>query len=226
MLLGVFTPEEFVSELRSAQISEEAIRGLSQDVNELVFKRLQNLERIPQPVQAPIAPVTQPPPPVYVPPTYTHPAPPTNLPTMPAMRTMAQDMQAAQGRVVNPPAPRPVQQPIAPPVAAPPASWQPTPALSFQTASIPNTGFTYGPTAASPVVPTTPTAPIPLPPSHPPIMRPPMPPGFPSREIPLAPAPPPIAPAAFPQVPPAPYASTPSPIVKEYGVDPYREMPQ
>ena len=42
MLLGVSTPEEFVQDLRAAGITEDSIQGLTTDVNERVFKRLQN----------------------------------------------------------------------------------------------------------------------------------------------------------------------------------------
>ncbi len=44
MLLGVNTPEDFVQDLKEANIPPDTIRGLTNDVNEQVFKKLQQTE--------------------------------------------------------------------------------------------------------------------------------------------------------------------------------------
>jgi len=45
MLLGVYTPDEFVHELRKGGVDDTTIRGLATDVNEQVFKRLREQEK-------------------------------------------------------------------------------------------------------------------------------------------------------------------------------------
>lgn len=225
MLLGVYTPEEFVQELRAAGIPEASIQGLAQDVNERVFKRLQSAERVSTPPAIPTAPPPRPvpPPPAIfaapVPPPAP-PMPPVPMPAPPvaphpAVRTMAQDMQLAKegGFPPHPQAPQPV-------------SWMPsTQARTFQTSSVPSTG--------APLMPTPPIPP-PVPPMHavpPPLPVPPVPPAPP---IPPMPRPMPPAPPNLPGQVPTPPVHAPSsgvsfnppPIVKEYSVDPYRETPQ
>lgn len=107
MLLGVYTPDEFVQELRDAHIAEETIRGLTTDVNERVFKKLQGAERNPPPppVSAPI------PPPIPLSPKPAAPAPFISTP-------MAKPFSPS-------PAPKPVPAPLpaAPvaPIYVPPA---------------------------------------------------------------------------------------------------------
>lgn len=44
MLLGVNTPEDFVQDLKEANIPLDTIRGLTNDINEQVFKKLQQTE--------------------------------------------------------------------------------------------------------------------------------------------------------------------------------------
>ena len=79
----------------------------------------------------------------------------------------------------------------------PPVTWPTSPARSFQTASVPSTGFPQ--------------------PSQQHIV---------SFSPPPAPAQP-VAPAA-PSIPPPPrtFTQPSTPIVKEYGTDPYRERPE
>ncbi|KND51519.1 MAG: phage Tail Collar [Parcubacteria bacterium C7867-007] len=286
MLLGVYTPDEFIQELREAGISEPSIQGITADVNERVFKRLQNAERsyvAPVPVQpAPVTPIQVPvqtqavppapvtPPVVPIQPVPAAPVVPISMPTpfgpvpksmpsvlpqvtaplpppvpMPvpppepvvpayvapevqqqAVRTMAHDMQMMKEAAEHP---HPVHhEPV--PVHAnstPPAiSWQPnSPARSFQTSSVPNT-------LAAPSIHPAPTVPVPPMPAAPPI---------PSAPAPVHPLPPsaapvphnlPTQPAAYPWqqqqtvTPPTMPQANGIPIVKEYGVDPYREVPQ
>lgn len=45
MLLGVFTPQEFMQELRESGLDDTTVRGLATDVNEQVFKKLRTQER-------------------------------------------------------------------------------------------------------------------------------------------------------------------------------------
>lgn len=45
MLLGIFTPDEFVQELRESDLDEATVRGLAADINEQVFKKLRAEER-------------------------------------------------------------------------------------------------------------------------------------------------------------------------------------
>lgn len=142
MLLGVATPEEFVSMLTDAGLTSDVISGLAGDVNTRVFMRLRELERqatpspapVPQaqpqkpeplPVpavtyEAPPAPPTLPGSPVPVP-LPTPPPEPTPMPmsasTPPATRTMASDIAALEQKPTPPPLP--VAPPTAP-AAAPP----------------------------------------------------------------------------------------------------------
>lgn len=83
MLLGVDTPDEFTASLRQAGISEASISGLTNDVNEMVFKPLRRKEQ-----EAPVRATAPIPPPAPTPVRETPPAP-----------------------VVPPPAPAPVAQP-------------------------------------------------------------------------------------------------------------------
>jgi hypothetical protein len=142
MLLGVYAPDDFVSELKETGINESAIRGLTADINELVFKPLQNEERIEPAInyQASSEPVRQgtlsdvPVPQIKVsnpdPSISTKPIglpqnlitnPPQLVPAEPAqslVRTMSHDMELLQH---------------------PELVGHATPASSFQTASIPVT---------------------------------------------------------------------------------------
>lgn len=146
MLLGIYTPDEFVQELRNGGVSEETIKGLTNDVNELVFKRLRKEEQQPPPPASFRTPPPRPSVPLprvgeeEVPPNLPGqniapapppPAPPPQAPSVPIyrneptlqvpaphVRTMAEDMQQASHGMQG----RPV-----------------TPARSFQTASVPIT---------------------------------------------------------------------------------------
>jgi hypothetical protein len=240
MLLSVYTPDEFVQELREGGVSEDSIRGLTTDVNERVFKRLQNAERASPPVVPPAQQV-----PVHQPAPYVPSAPPAPqyqpVAPQPAVRTMAHDMeelkhpqpapQAFQPQYVQQPmtAPAPAfattfmsvptvaPVPVAPPIKSPPPAWQPTPALSFQTASIPNTYIG----TPQPFQAPQPIAPMPAPvPAPQPIQPQHLPGSMPPTPVPHFQAPP-IAPPTYAPVQPAGI-----PIVKEYGVDPYRETPE
>ena len=206
MLLGVYTPDEFVQELRKGGFAEEVIKGIATDVNELVFKKLREEERggtvsssptyrTPPPPTIPVMSVGSSTPsyasgnttPQDSMPTPTHsisPAPvavipPNTAPTAvyhPHPRTMAEDMALASHGMMGQPA---------------------SPAVSFQTASVP---VTYAqpvpaPTASLPPHPYTPPAPVP---SAPPVMAP----------IRLTPV-------------DSDHAA--APIRKEFGSDPYRE---
>jgi hypothetical protein len=51
MLLGVNSPEDFVRDLQEAGIPSETIKGLTADINELVFKKLQQQELAATPQQ-------------------------------------------------------------------------------------------------------------------------------------------------------------------------------
>ena len=286
MLLGIYTPDEFVSQLRQASFNPDTIRGLTNDVNEMVFKKLRDEEQkqsgatepvkdtavplmniSPRKENSSFATAAQPPfgakaetqeygaaipitpkesqiqqvqqvAPLVVTEIPTQPAPPQ--PVAPVAqthpRTMQQDMQLVQqgnlhdaelgvpvGPVATPytapaatPTPvvaAPVTAPTAPQYAArpqsiastpytppiPPPAWHSSAAASFQTASIPN------------------TAPSEL--------------NIPRYAMPTVGTPPPM-PEPYAQVPqqarPAqvPTYSAASPIKKEYGADPYREIPQ
>ncbi|MDB5237055.1 MAG: Phage Tail Collar [Parcubacteria group bacterium] len=175
----------------------------------------------------PPAPVDRPAPPPYMPPAPEAFATPIAAPTpfqasVPAtehtaIRTMAQDMQEMKDH----------------PHAAPTMSWQPTsPARSFQTSSVPNTSAQIqnvplpAPQPFAPAVSSVPAAmprpaafSVPVPPNLPgqpaavPVWKPPV------SSVPTAPTIP-----TSPPMPAAPSAFAP-PIIKEYGVDPYRETP-
>lgn len=288
MLLGVYSPEEFVQELRTAGITEQATQGLTADINERVFKRLQSAERA-EPIPAAPAPIYVPPQtiasvlqapapfnaphaistapasltapaaPIYVPPAAPAPvsvpvpppapaAVPSTVPVSapismsapqpfvppapvaipsssipvehPAIRTMAHDMQMAKEEKQHPHAPKSVWQAAAP-------------ARTFQTSSVPNTGIPAQPAAAAPipapqpfaiptVAPTMPQAPAFAPaqmPARPAAASVPVPPNLPGQQ-PGAPAP-----FAAPSIPSFAQPATAQPIVKEYGIDPYRETP-
>lgn len=204
MLLGINTPEDFVQDLRRAGIPQETVRGLTNDINEQVFKRLQQQELAiadaPKPAyrttpDRPAVPVPQVTP-TAQPTLAQNPAPevpPYNLvrpdvlvpasvqhsavPLPPAvqMRTMQHDIQV-------------LQDPNTPPLTVPnmPHPSQVTPARSFQTASVPFTSI--------------PSAPQPTPVPHQ-VINPPKP-----------------APAALP-----PQSAPQAPVMKEHGGDPYRE---
>lgn len=109
MLLGLYSPEEFVQELRGAGISDAAIQGLATDVNERVFKRLRKEE---QQGSEPAPARREAPPAVPVMQVGPRPAPPPQPPAPVVPAPIAQ---------------QPVPQPVAPPY--PQAAYpQPAPA--------------------------------------------------------------------------------------------------
>jgi len=196
MLLGVNTPEDFVQDLKDAGLPPDTVRGLTTDVNEQVFKRLQQQElhssevpvaRSDAPAQ-PVVPMLQvtaaPPsvPPLEPEPPLAPPTPSYNLmrpdalvsAPQPVIRTMERDALALQ----HPEQVPATQQAV---VSSMPHPSQITPARSFQTASVPYTS--------------TP---------------------MPSRQLPPAPTP---STSTAPQTSPTPSQQPPQP----YGSDPYRE---
>lgn len=229
MLLGVYTPDEFVQELRDAGIPDAAVRGLTTDVNERVFKQLQHEEQSTDsvtpvlastPIPAPARPVA-PPMQVFAP---AAPAPfappPTSIPVapvaaQPVIRTMVHDMELAKEMAKHPHAP---QETTTIRTAQP--TWQPSsPARSFQTSSVPNTGVPFTlPTAVLPPAPPMPIA-APIAPAFvPPAVIPPYQPRAASVPIPSN-LPGQSSSFSTPNTPAVP-------IVKEYGMDPYREAPE
>ncbi|KND50095.1 MAG: Proline-rich protein [Parcubacteria bacterium C7867-008] len=138
MLMGIYTPEEFVQQLRQAQIPEATVQGITLDLNERVFKRLQNAERTYTPPATP-APAPKPvPPPVVV-------APVTPKPIQPTVMSA-------------PIVPKPVQPPVvAAPVLPKPAVTAPAPLV----ASIPTFNPALGPVPTEPTPTPTPFAPVP-----------------------------------------------------------------
>lgn len=212
MLLGVSTPQEFITDLTSAGLPEVTVNGLMEDVNQEVFIPLRNAERLAatQPVPEPVMTAPLVPPPSFTPVTQAPPLPPAQP-------------------VVVPPAPAAQPQPpVYTPAPPPPASYAPAPAqqmpamptdpaLSMRTMAmdmahakeehsiVPD--FMRQASHAPQATPTLPATP-PVPSQHP--------------EAPMPSAPPP-RPQAFRAPPPnLPGAPEIRP-VREYGTDPYRE---
>ncbi|MBU0750293.1 hypothetical protein KKH15_02130 [Patescibacteria group bacterium] len=118
MLLGISTPTEFSEQLRAAGVSEQSVKGLINDVNEGVFKKLRQQEQtdgIAAPSSAPLIEEDDELKPLPVPayanpeiPTYSAPTPPPmpvktereEAPVAPviehSMRTMQDDMSRVQ----------------------------------------------------------------------------------------------------------------------------------
>lgn len=236
MLLGVFTPDEFVQELRENGLEGNTIRGLADDVNEQVFKKLRQEEREEGPVPVTYrsaAPVPQ------VPPMQIgeRPAVPENLPgqdELPQWAAPAPKPDAVQRSAPpQPSSPSVVShtqpQPISPPPAqqlAPQIPVQSAPIYSNapQQASAPAAGLPYARTMARDMEfaargEKSPVAPMPRPPSsqlphqveqHPP-----------ASSIQVAWQRPSTAPVH--RTPINRLTSPDAPITKEYGNDPYRE---
>lgn len=136
MLLGISKPDEFIQTLRSMNLSSEAISGLTADINEQVFKKLQKVEREspPVPIQKPLNNTAVLPPPSFVPqppavvlpePPRAAPPPPANLPGQEPFNPVPEPVPQPPAPIYVPPAP-PQPAPIAPP-AAPVAAPVPTP---------------------------------------------------------------------------------------------------
>lgn len=211
MLLGVFTPDEFVQELRENGLNENTIRGLATDVNEQVFKKLRQEERKEGPMPGAYHSTASVP---QVPPMQIgeRPAVPENLPgqdELPQWAAPAPKPEAIQySAPPQPPAPPVVfhtpPQPIPPPPAQQPAPQTPvqsTPIYSNapQLASAPTAGLPYARTMAGDMERAirgekSPVAPVSPPRMAGPVMqRTPMP-------VPESPANPPLA-ASMPHAP-------------------------
>jgi hypothetical protein len=164
MLLGVNTPEDFVQDLKNADIPQDIIRGLTSDINELVFKKLQQEEltepvvatqayrSVPERPEVPVMKVAPPPPPIPEPvpaavlpppiPSYNLARPDALvLAPQPVFRTMHSDMEALQHPSVQ------TAQSVSTMPNIPHPS-QVSPARSFQTASVP---YTSVPVASLPL---------------------------------------------------------------------------
>lgn len=211
MLLGVSDPKEFVADLREAGISEEAVAGLANDLNEQVFKPLRREE---EQVAAPAAPPPPPPPSAPAPP--PPPPPPPVAPAEP-MRTMGTDMAHVQAGYQMP-YPQQPMYPSVQQVQYVPFGYAPIPMQQpggyWVPVVLPQQQPVYPPQMQQPVPPSPPPpppAPVVVPATPPP---PPPPPVF-EREVP---PPPPNLPTM--EVSPTESAD---PLKKEYGVDPYRE---
>lgn len=147
MLMGISSPEEFISDLTATGIPEQTVRALAQDVNETVFKPLREKERegstittpvpAPKPASSPEPIVTPIPSLERTPTPYAgarpQPLTPFNLPGADAH---PDDLFRTATRTVAPtqapsPAPQPVQAPVIPapvPVAQPQRPVMPAPA--------------------------------------------------------------------------------------------------
>ncbi len=214
LLLGIKSPSEFAAALvQDANIPQATVEAIMADLNERVFVPLQNEIRKTAPLQAPIQAPTPRPAPQQVPvPSYTPPPPP----------------QAP--RVQPPPPPPPPPQRPAAPVAPQPQSRAPAAPTTQRGAppsNLPGTGgfdrmledreephIEVGDSRQQ----TVDRNPAPQQPPRPPqqsFLRP-NPPVPPVRSV-QPPLPPP---SPFPASPRTPEAR---PILKEYGVDPYRE---
>lgn len=175
MLIGVNSPHDFVQDLKDAGIDLESIKGLTNDINEQVFKKLlreefqdadkprKEPERQPAPAQVPVMTVSA----SSLPPVASsQPAPSFNLAPReaskpePMFRTMQSDMAALQQGSV------PSLYP-APPSLHP---TQATPARMFQTASVPVAAPSVRPAPEMlRVVPDVPPSPVALPSATPPV---------------------------------------------------------
>lgn len=211
MLLGAYTPSEFVDTLKKVGVAEAVIQGLAHDVNEEVFKPLREEEirrsRLPKkPAYTPAPPQVGV---MQVPVAIPNPAPapaPIPQPTTPQMVSVS----ATSVAVSNTPLVRTMQSDMAQVQAAPhgggfhvpmmESSF--TPARSFQTASIPTQ------TPSAPAAPT-PAMAVPSADAN----------RFTVPEVPSTPA----QPLANYTVAPAPPGEGRAPLAKEYGNDPYRE---
>lgn len=229
MLLGVFTPDEFVQELRESGLDEATIRGLATDVNDQVFKKLRAEERGIEP--APATYRSAPPMPQVAPMQVGKVSAPTNLPgqnTTPPQWTTPEPQKSAFIAIPTlAPATTPTPTPGIPPQPASAASsdnsvtppiynQQPEPAPEYPHARTMAGDMELASQEQKVAVPT------PAPPTIPP---PVVPQPEPVREQPAPPPP------TWQPPPTAPVRPTPIdrpnasgvPITKEYGNDPYRE---
>lgn len=230
MLLGVYTPDEFVEELRKGGLAEEIIKGIAGDVNDLVFKKLREEERV-----GSVTPSS----------TYRTQSPPASVPVMeignpvttPSGNNIPQQIPASEAPQYNPSfiqfSPQATNAPNA--TAAPtylPHSrtmaedmelashglmGQPvTPARSFQTASVP---VTYAQPAVTSAPGASPVSSFVAPSAQ-------SAPSFAVQQsaYPNLPSPRRAPPALAPvRLTPVDRFYDNTPIAKEYGNDPYRE---
>jgi hypothetical protein len=246
MLLGVNTPDEFVQDLRDEKIDEATIRGLANDVNEKVFKRLREEERdgvapVPQRPQVPVMEVgSRAPIPANLPGQETLPTPiaPPTAPTAPLTPPDAipppQIPPVSYAPPVQPapayqaPAPIPIySNPVAPPPAPAPA---PRPAVRTMESDVELITQGYQPSASEQPFQNPLSQPAYTPAPAPPLPSP-LPPPMPTYQAPVQPiAAPELTIPAYPPPAMASVHRTPidrtherDPIRKEYGSDPYRE---
>jgi len=214
MLLGVFTPPEFIAELTNAGLPEVTVNGLVEDVNQEVFIPLRNAERTaataeptarPTPVVP--APSFTPQPAVFVPP----PAPVAPVPTVPvvpaptpAPTTPTYTPTPPQSPVIPAPTPYIAPSPVIEPQMRTMAS-----DMAFAKEHRPSLPEFMGGAHTTPTPTHEVSAPAPLPIPQAPLPATPTP-SSPSAQ-PFR-APPPNLPGA-PEIRP----------VREYSVDPYRE---
>lgn len=138
MLLGVNSPDEFTQDLKDAGLPPDTIRGLTNDVNEQVFKKLRDQELTPSSTEAaaytepqrPVVPVMQvgtPTPPPQVVPELVAPVAPAPEPARVShlinlIRPENKESSPAQQTVTEPsyqapyPAPAPAPRPFTPTV--------------------------------------------------------------------------------------------------------------
>lgn len=197
LLLGILSPEEFTKTLSDAGIDQKIISGLTNDVNELVFKPLR--EKVQQPPASPRSVTTpQPTQPLVPPMTLVPPVPELTLPPAP--------IQAPAPVIPPPPV---VQAPVVPP---PPVQNAPIydehPAMRTMATDMQAVKEHHDPMAAFSHAPVTPApAAVPAP-----VVPPPLPPSPVTEAVP-APAPHAPPPPNLPGTPQSPL----------YRIDPYRE---
>jgi hypothetical protein len=214
MLLGVATPEDFVSSLKKAGVPPEAVNGLAADVNTRVFMRLRDAERQGTPI-------------TNTPPASSKPAPlpPPSLDYQPAAGPTLPGSP-----VPAPMPPAPVAAPsIAPVIAAVEPTLVPQPMAPQQhfVHTMPNTQQQQGWHPAAAVHIFVPTHGAPVQASAPV-------PQAPAQEAPVynasysepAPVQAPVVPVQPVYVNPEPTPTPHAPVHKEYSADPYREPVQ
>jgi hypothetical protein len=226
MLLGVYSPEEFMSTLREGGLTEDTINSIAVEINEKVFKPIQNEER-----KVPSSP------PVVLPIPQASPAPvekhinrlevaPVPVPPVPVAPPVVKPVPEVKPLSSSIPAPKPAS------VTEQGSGHGEQPQMRTMAADIeavkehraPSAFFTHG----APIIAVPPR--LPVIPSGPGSTN-----TAPPKPAPVAPPPAnPVVAAVSEKMPPAPVARTappPSnlpgtPLIKEYGTDPYREAPE
>ena len=173
MLLGVEKPEEFVSSLSAAGLTQDVINGLAADVNERVFIPLREAERAAasRPIPAPKKPEPIPPPALDYQPRATLPGSsvPTPMPPTPAPPTEPVSVQPAQQHTMH----------VAP--EGHPAGWHPAAAVHIFVPSHQPAPVAYSPAAPTPPTQTESAVPVFLP--HQPPTPQPAPPTQPAQSV-------------------------------------------